>query len=206
MTLTSFVSAMPGRNCAHCSSLFSSSSNRLRHERLFHSEMDNEKVDSETLESEDEQDEATNEQCDHHEEDDSGTDSDEEQVCSLWNEVVRAACVGSQLNNREMVLKEPFLSDFVDKMKEFVENRIQFVQSMELDEQYTKINETIDKFENDGYDREEAVDTAWHNRRFLVRRIIEHHLDTVKEMMNDDTESDASNSDDNGACALTFQK
>ena len=153
------------RTCSYCSREFSSSSNRLRHEQLFHK-----KTMAESEHSDDERSE------DGHDSD--GSEHEDE---DRWAETIEYACEQCEIT-ADQVLVEPYLSQFVEHMKVYVEERFQFVKTMESDEHYEKIHENIDRFmDQEAYDREEAVDTAWHNRRFLIKRIIEEHKELLTE-------------------------
>ena len=116
----------------------------------------------------------------------------------MWRDIVSHACLefkNELLTRPDQVLLEPFLSEFVEHIKEYVEEKFQFVKSMEEDGQYNKINHMIEQFEEEEYDREEAVDSAWHNRRFLVKRMIQENIDLVAKIVDGD-HSDESASED----------
>ena len=116
---------------------------------------------------------------------------EEDEDDDMWREVIEYACEMTGKPLTEGVIQEPYLSQFVDHMKNFVESRIHFVRAMENDEDYKKIDQMIDTFESDDYDRDEAVDTAWHNRRFLVKRIIERNMSVVEEQMKENDVDDS---------------
>ena len=195
----------------HCGRYFSSSSNRVRHERAFHKLVDDEPV---TIAPEyapqsrydlNFPDNLTNtvEDVDDEEDEEDGTDgeesledgSDSEEKPNYWRNIVMDAIEAEGADGirvAKQVLQEPFLSGFVNAMKGVVEEKIQFVKYMEEeDETYQKINDTIDRFEREAYDRDEAVSTAWHDRRFLVSRVIEENLDLIENELKDgDEEND----------------
>ena len=167
------------RTCSFCSREFSSSSNRIRHEELFHKKKNQiEMADSEHSEDE---------RSVGHE-----SDAEEEEVEDLWQEIIEYAHSECKVTPSQ-VLVEPYLSQFVEHMKEYVEERFKFVKTMESDEYYEKIQENIERFmDSEAYDREEAVDTAWHNRRFLIKRIIEENKEllAVKDSVDGDSDDD----------------
>ena len=81
-------------------------------------------------------------------------------------------------------------------MKEYAEERNEFVREMESDDSYDKIDRIIQKNILKGWSRQESVDVAWHDRRFLVKKIIENN----KEMLVDEKqESDDDDDDDDDA-------
>ena len=123
-------------------------------------------------------------------------DQEEQDVKSkdIWRDIVSEACSefkNELLTRADQVLLEPFLSEFIEHMKEYVEENFRFVKMMEQDAQYEKIDNMIQQFEEEDYDREEAADSAWHNRRFLVKRMIEDNIDLVAKIVDGD-QSDAS--------------
>ena len=152
--------------------MFSSSSNRIRHERLFHhkdvEEKEEPEDEPEETEEEDEEstdDESTGDEIDH------------------WPTIVKHAASRVELKNPRDALREPFLSEFVDEMKNFVEIKQKFIKEMEQDPVYRKIQEDMDELERimNVDSREEVADVAWHNRRFKLRKVIEENLDEIEE-------------------------
>ena len=121
-------------------------------------------------------------------EEESEEDEDEENECEAdleakyWRDVMTEVAETHTMANPSLYLKEPFLSQIVDEMKEIVEEKIQFTKHMEeTNEVYCKLNKTIEKYEEMDMDRQEAVDAAWHARRFLFKDVIEDNLDLLKE-------------------------
>ena len=126
------------------------------------------------------------------EEEEEKEEKDDEDKPDLWAKAVLYARVKTGNVSKEKVVQEPYLSQFVSHMKDYVEDAFQFVKQMEDNKEYKKIDEMIDRYEQDDYDRDEAVDTAWHNRRFLVKRIIEEREFEpieIDEENADDTEN-----------------
>jgi hypothetical protein len=129
------------------------------------------------------------------EQEESEDESDGEETSrDLWPQIISDACDTVQfslpLKHADQLLRDPFLDEFVDQMKSVVEKRVDFVKAMDSDEGYGKIDSTIQQFESDDYDRTEAVDAAWHARRFLVKKIIKEHIDIVEKAF--DLEDDES--------------
>ena len=180
---------MPGRSCSSCTRSFSSSSNRIRHERLFHKPSD----EKETVEDYPENNSESDEDPSDEEMKDEEKQDEERESRDMWRDIVLHACLefkNELLTRADQVLLEPFLSEFVEHMKEYVEEKFQFVKSMEQDDQYEKINCMIDQLDGEEYDREEAVDCAWHNRRFLVKRMIQENIDLVAKIVDRDHSDD----------------
>ena len=202
----SLLANMPGRICSVCNQAFSSSFNRLRHERTFHrNDFDDEEANvmaNETVpfeggrivrfgEDEDEEHSSGSDEEDKEETSDSdGKDEDEgDDAPDYWRDVIAEVIEdgGLKVKAAELVLQEPFLSDFVSKIKDNVEDKVQFAKDMEeKDDCYQKINDAIEEYENKEYDREEAVEAAWHDRRFLVRRVIEKNMDLIQEVLKEE--------------------
>ena len=82
--------------------------------------------------------------------------------------------------------EEPYLSQFVEHMKNYVEQRFQFVHDMGFNSEYEKVHKLIERNIQRGYGRQEAVDAAWHDRRFLVKQIIQDHKNAVNKSESDD--------------------
>ena len=166
----SFVIFKMGKSCTFCTREFSSSSNRLRHEQLFHGKKEDAEDDAESkmdTESENSDDDASQHHVDE------------------WRIVVSNA-LASYNGEVKDILNEPFLSQFVEHMKNFVEDRVQFVKKMSEDDSYAKIDNMIDRYEEEeDYDRDEAVNTAWHNRRFMLKRIIQENMEDSEESDED---------------------
>ena len=126
-----------------------------------------------------------------------GSESDDAEDAQ-WTIIVSKACgnvsFGPAFEKPTDALKEPFLSEIVSEMANFVERRLLFANLIEnSNEAYEKINDRIERFESEGMPRDEAANTAWHDRRFLLRKILAEHLDVVKEKLLPEYES----SDDN---------
>ena len=194
---------MPVHTCSSCGRLFSSSSNRLRHERLFHRMEETQSEDGtesaidaeETIqtgsgvfhgnhtESEPDADENDSEQSEHG--DETSEASSDGKDDERWVEIIQDACQQYE-DLPNSVWEEPHLSQFLEHMKNYVEERFQFVHDMGFNTEYEKIQKMIEKNIQRGYGRQEAVDAAWHARRFLVKQIILDHKDAVNEAENDD--------------------
>ena len=87
-------------------------------------------------------------------------------------------------------LTEPHLSEFIGHVRDYVEARFQFVKAMELDETYENLDKMIKSLVREGYDREEAVEKAWHERRFLLKRKLREYILKAKRDADDDDEND----------------
>jgi hypothetical protein len=204
---------MSSKSCTVCSRVFSSSSNRHRHEKFFHGQVGNGRQDFNEDEeaprynfgqpdvisgdrSEDDtmsDEEGKSEKSKEENESDDATDQND-----YWLNVISDALdnYDMQIPTAEDIAKEPYLSDFVNAMKLVVEEQIQFVKHMEEeDELYQKINETIERYESNDYDREEAVDAAWHDRRFLMRRVIEDNMNMIEMKWKDEHKEDSDDND-----------
>ena len=215
---------MPGRICSCCYRLFSSSSNRLRHERLFHRIKESEKqsnADSESgMDSDGGKERQTgfgiadSERESHEDSDDrespidcrkirtdSGSDEENDSVDTAdhdssdsevssesssdgeddgrWSEIIMYA--GKQFeDSSDSVFEEPYFSRFIEHMKIYVETRYQFVHDMNFNKDYEKIDKLITKKMRKCYGRQEASDSAWYDRRFLIKKIMLSYKDGSK--------------------------
>jgi hypothetical protein len=194
--------------CNTCSRVFSSSSNRHRHEKFFHGQVGNgRKIFNEDEESPRynfgqpdvipgeriEEDPVSDEDVKSVKSSDSEEPDSDPKKRNYWLNIVSDALdnYDIQIPTAEDIVKEPYLSDFVNLMKIVAEEQIQFVKYMEEeDDLYRKINETIERYESNDYDREEAVDAAWHDRRFLIRRVIEDNMNLVETQWEEEHKDD----------------
>jgi hypothetical protein len=206
---------MAGKACTICSRVFSSSSNRHRHEKFFHGQVGSgRKVFNEDKELPRYNFGHPDVVSGNRSEDDAMSDGEAKSVKSAESEDSEADpeetdywlnVVSDALDNYDMqipqagdIAKEPYLSDFVNAMKLVVEEQIQFVKHMEEDDElYQKINETIERYDSNNYDREEAVDAAWHDRRFLLSRVIEDSMPLIEAKWKEEHEEDSDNDEDN---------
>ena len=170
---------MAVHTCSSCARQFSSSSNRLRHERLFH------KLDNEDAESQMDEDQESNSDASSRQSRETSEASSDAKDDGRWVEIIRDACQQYE-DLPNAVWEEPYLSQFLEHMKNYVEEKFQFVHDMGFNTEYEKIQKMIEKNIQRGYGRQEAVDAAWHARRFLVKQIILDHKDAFNDEENDD--------------------
>lgn len=180
---------MDAHNCSFCSRVFSTSSNRLRHENLFHGKDGSHIIpipkyhnDSKEANNSEEPNESDSESGSEH--GDNDTEANDH-----WVEILRDACSEVEDLSKPLI-REPYLSELVELMKDSAEEHFTFVREMEEDRTYEKINDLIDKYESEGYSRDEAASTAWHDRRFLVKQVIENNSDVIKKLQDGDDDDD----------------
>ena len=166
--------------CSVCRKEFSTSSNRIRHERMFHHKKVYE--DSEVSEEENEEESENSEEGSEE-----GSDmEDEENEIDVWPDVIKHAASKMEIENYEDVVREPYLSEFVDLMKTYVEEKRTFVRAIQDDSVYRTIYEEFEACEDsDGIPAEEtnaAIDLAWQNKRFRLRTIIKENIHVVEAM------------------------
>ena len=197
-------------NCKFCARVFSTSSNRIRHERLFHGDVvedeeeDNVSVESSDSDDDDAKTEVSDEEsvADEKEVSDEEMDSDDEN--DYWGEVIEKAASKIEVENPEKLLKEPYLSEMVDEMRQVVEKRIKFANYMQnKDAVYQKIETAKARHheDDDDSDDEEAEETGWNDKRFLLKRVIAEHLVVVGSADSDDEDSDAEEAKDEASSA-----
>lgn len=107
--------------------------------------------------------------------------SDEEDGdTDYWREIIATACQGIEFEDPEDLLREPQLSHAVDAIRQLVENRLAFAAHIEYDnEVYERIKAEMDRL--DGLNEDDAQEAAWHNKRFLIKRVLAENLDVLKE-------------------------
>ena len=156
---------------------------------------DQEEEDKEEHDADEEH--SDNEADDGNDEDESESESDDDEKESPWREIMEEACDNVKLESAEGVLFEPYLSEFVEAMKNAAEERFSFVRQMEQDSGYEMLSDTIEKYEHsDGYEKEEAIDAAWHARRFLVKQIIIDNIDVLEDWLNRRDKEDTDDEDE----------
>ena len=161
--------------CEICSRDFSTSSNRSRHKRIQHAMKDSSSDEEESQHS-DKTLEAD------------VSSSETESESDHWGHIIGKACENvsfdHDITTPEQVLKEPYLSEMVGEIGMVVEERMKFANDMEnKDKTYEQINNRIERYESDDMPRDEAVQTAWHDRRFLIRKMLMENLDIIKEKL-----------------------
>ena len=183
-------------SCSHCSKAFANSSNRSRHERLFHRQMESPENDQQ---EDMQEDQSPEEVPPSDNESDEGALSDDDQddegkTNEQWRRILKMAKERLPAEVGADALKMPYLSELVDNVKDIVEDLVQFAQTMQDDEEtYGKISARIEEYEEKDYERDEAVDQAWLNSTFLIKRIAQKNADIFNDderMQSDDSEND----------------
>lgn len=151
------------------------------------------KENEETVEEEMEESEEESESEESEQSDEEADDID------VWPMIVAHAAQQTKLEKAKMALREPYLSEFVDCMKDYAEAKRQFVKALEADSIYSSILDEIDETEDPSSTRQEkheVAELAWHNKRFKVKRVIAEHLDLVKEAIKNREESEDESSEE----------
>ena len=184
--------------------MFSRSDNRVRHEQQFHggeetmsevSEVtqnteENNQTDQEMDENEENEEEETEEEDDNEENEDY-----DEEMC--WKEILEESAEdGYMTEHPERYLTDPYLGAIVERIKNVVQQKLKIAHYLEDDDgTYREIKETIERYENQGCLDDEAVEKAWSERRFLIKKKIKEHLDVFRP--EDDDEDNDDNDEDN---------
>ena len=95
------------------------------------------------------------------EDDESEEEEDIELNGNRWKEILSYAAKQCE-DPSKPVWQEPYLSQFVEHMKDYVEAKNKFVRDLEFDGAYEKIDDLIQKNIHKGFGRQEATDAAWH--------------------------------------------
>ena len=107
-----------------------------------------------------------------------------------WRDIVIEAAGKMEYDEPADLLKEPHLSGMVNEMRQLVEGRLEFAAYIQNEDGiYDKIQKAKNRYEEDEDDEEVVQETAWHDKRFSLKHVIEDNLDALEE--SDDNESDA---------------
>lgn len=188
--------------CETCGRQFSRNANLLRHILAVHVEKKRDVEDAEESDPEeigeeavadDEMPDASSEQSDEEEEAVEASDEEEEdepdEDHDYWREIVATAAGNVDYDDPEELLKEPKLSEMVDEMRQIVEARMAFAEYMMNDDAvFHKITKAKTR-NDDGDSDDEAEETGWNDKRFLLKRVVEKHIDVLND------ESDIQDSD-----------
>lgn len=119
-----------------------------------------------------------------------GEQSDEEEKdAGYWRDIIANTCKDIEFEKPEDLLREPLLSHVVDEMRKLVEKRLSFTAYMENnDDVYERISREENRLA--AFDEDDAQETAWHNKRFLIKRVLADNLDMFeKEEEEEDDEN-----------------
>ena len=213
---------MDAKACHHCNRRFSSSSNRLRHEKYFHrkdvsestndpelrntmspsSEVETENSMTTEDDNDDDDDDDDNSQevdDDDDEESIAGSDDSDESCADPWRELISETCEQADIDveSAEQVLQEPYLSEFLEMMGKILQKKINMVKNLqEKDATYEKVQSTIDRCTDKDYDDDEAFEKAWDKRKFLLKKVLKNNLDLIEEKLINNSEEEDESYDD----------
>ncbi len=170
--------------------IFSTSSNRARHERNVHMEYEetpsiNFDLDEDYTDTE----EDNGIEVDDDQESDASEDDFDEDEYHLWERLIREACANCediQITSADQMLEMPYLEQFLEKLRSVIEDYIGMATwILEDSEVYNKLNSTIFKLYNEGYSEKEAISAAWEQRKHLLKRLINKYTDVIEEKLFD---------------------
>ncbi len=130
---------------------------------------------------------------------DSGSehDLDEEDSNKAWRYILREAWqdMEEKPENITQLINEPYIAEYLDHIHDNVNYFKWLHGAITNSEIGKKLDYSFTMLIKDGYDTEEADETAWHARRFLLKRLVNENLDTLDEPETDE-ELEDDNSDE----------
>ena len=160
------------------------------HERDIFGEISDEGSESESDSEEEMEEEEDSESEAEDRQMDSDNDSEPDEQPDYWRDIVVEAAEKMEYDEPADLLKEPHLSGMVNEIRQLVEGRLEFANYIQKEDGiFDKIQKAKNRYEEDEDDEEVVQETAWHDKRFSLKHIIEEHIDALEE--SDDDESDA---------------
>jgi len=190
--LNYFQDSFKTSKCSTCLKSFSSAYNLNRHRKLVHgySKTQINKGQQNKIQTHDRDDVSDTSDIPKKKQRVGGANIKKENMETNWE--YWSTIVSETLNqmeklpdNNKNLLQEPFVGEFLWKLWENIMQKIQFVEYMENeDEVYEKIKNTAKIFiSKQQIDKAEAYDKAWEDRKFLVLRFLNNHIDKINSLM-----------------------
>ena len=147
----------------------------------------NENIDEE-LENEYQPSESEDSDSDSEDEDSSDTES--LTGSDYWGNMICTAAKSVDHDETEDLLHEPQLNEMVNAIRKIVQKNIKFANYMEHEDDIVdQIGKAVERHENDGADKDAAEEAGWLDKRVLIKRKIQKHLDEL-EYIPDDEDGD----------------
>ena len=158
--------------------MFSRKANLLRHMTSIHKthydNKEDENMDDEINYSEN----SSEEEISSESSDGDSSDDDEEET--YWREIVDEAADNLEFDNAEELLNEPLLSAMVDEMRQVVEKKLEFADHMKNENEiYARILLAKKRYKDET--DEIAAQTAWNDKRFVLKKVITENMDIFEE-------------------------
>ncbi len=167
-------------SCDECGVTFSRRFNLNRHCQVVHKQP---RQKEEPIMEDDEDDIDQEEDVDT-----DATEDDEQEEEDVWRTAI--ALVQENLSFSTNVAQECILPEFIAELREIVEDRMDFARKMEANKLYESIMRRKDKYieeeEENGYDVDKtdedvATETAWNDRKYAIKKVIEENIDLFKK-------------------------
>ena len=166
--------------------MFSRKGNLIRHMQSVHKSGYNADENDETMDEEENYSETESEEqtsSDSSEDDDESDEDDEE--TTYWREIIIEAADYVEFNEPKDLLHEPYLSALVEEMREIVEERLEFSNHMKKhNEIYERIIMAKKRYKDES--EEIASQTAWSDKRFVLKQVIAENMDIFDEIAETD--------------------
>ena len=187
--------------CRFCAIQFYSNFNRRRHEMRVHQKEVQEEVedyDTDHSASTNSQDSDNNQNrkediFDDKDDTDSEKSSDSEE--NYWSELIIETCREMDLKNEikspKDVLFEPMLSRFLEELRDNIDKRMKFADYMNShDKIYQEIQNTVERYERNDLEEDEAFEKAWNERKYLLKRMLKDNLDVIERTLKECSDSE----------------
>jgi hypothetical protein len=148
------------------------------------SEKDDSSEDDESQPAGDDEDK--DEEMSEKDDSESGDETDEEtdKESVYWRELIEKAALSMNLkfDDPKELLLEPILGEIVDNIRKQAEHYIEVSNYLEdTDKTYKTIINRSERYLKDGYNDEDALVTAWHECKFVIRNHIAKNIDLFED-------------------------
>ena len=205
--------------CHICSIQLSSSSNRRRHEKLVHKMVAS--VDSDSATNESSQDIAVDKSWPQYESNtgytgstvmqeetetvsstmedeltDTGSSTTEDEDLDSeteqnWVVLLKETFDRINITNADELLKEPLFSEFLEVLRDTLQERLEFASYFENDDDvYKSILNTSYNYLDKDLGQDEAIEKAWDERKFLVRAFFRDNPMLVQRALTEEAKEE----------------
>jgi len=130
-------------------------------------------------------------------EDESSDEDDKES--EVWERVILEALAtveDPEVDTLKDVFQEPFLGRIIKAIRHVLDDYTSVAEVIENSDVCSKIENTKQHLEEKGYGENEATEAAWEQRKFLVKRLLREHKNTIQdELFPEESEDEAEEMD-----------
>jgi hypothetical protein len=152
----------------------------------------------ETIDSEDEvlsemEDNEETSETDSEMEDNEETTESKKEEQDYWETMIAETCremeLHKEIKNPKELMKEPMLGEFLEELRQNIENKMKFADYMQNEDKvYKEIHSTAERYEEKDLDEDEAFEKAWNKRKYLLIRLLRDNLYIVQDVLNENYE------------------